>query len=272
MSQSHKLGRIRSTGQQARPGKQLSFPVAAVRRIGLISGVSLVALLSIAWAGKVAAEQVVPARVVIRGCWLTETEDVLNAVEFNGMQSVAGIKASAHSYDFSEHRWLRDLVVAQDSLSTALITVVEASPLLLLRSNGDEYWLCDDGTAVARFTEADNSAVFDAILNLPAVELGFADLDRIHELAEPVLLAAACCNELMPGRIKKIAINEAGEFDLFDKHGLRIRLGEPTLLAEKIGALPKALRICEDDGGSLQYLDARDPHVFYQKWNEPISE
>ena len=272
MGNSPKLGRAKNHAMQARQRKLRSLSLKAVRRTALKIGIVLVSVLCLAWAGKVAAEQVIPMRVVVRGCWLTETTDALNAIEFNGLQSIAGIRTAANKYDYSEQRWLRGINIAQDSLSTALITIREASPLLLLRINGDEYWLCDDGSAVARSEEADISPVFDAILRMPAVEFRFADLQRVRDLTEPVLLAAAYCNELLPGTISKIEISETGEFDLYDRTGFRIRLGEPTLLAEKIGALPKALRICEKDYASLQYLDARDPNIFYQKWNEPINK
>lgn len=272
MGNPNNFRRSNPAARQAYGGKQRADTRNTAKRVALVFGIVLIGVVCLAWAGKVAAEQVVPLRVVIRGCWLTETNDVLNAIEFNGMQSVSGIRAAAHSYDFSGHRWLRGISIAQDSLSTALITVKEANPLLLLKINGDEYWLCDDGSAVARSQSEDSSPVFEAILRLPVVELDFADIQRVLDLTEPVLLAAAYCNELLPGTIRKIKISETGEFDLYDRNNLRIRLGEPTLLAEKIGALPKALRICEEDSTSLQYLDARDPRVFYQKWNEPINE
>ena len=66
-------------------------------------------------------------------------------------------------------------------------------------------------------------------------------------------------------------IDGEGRLNLYDRHGFRIFLGAPQNLPEKIGALPKALRICEENRGQLEYLDASSPHVFYEKWQEPSS-
>jgi len=236
-----------------------------------LSGIGVAVCLCIAWSGKVAAEQLVPQRVVVRGCWLTNAEEILASVGFNGMQSIAEIRRAAREYDTAAARWIRGIHIKQDSLATALITVEERNPLLLLYVNGDQYWLCDDGAAIARNDELDTGEVFAAILKLPVVEMQLTDLRHLPDLASPALLTAALCHEALPGAIRKISVAASGDLDLYDQSGFRIRLGQPTLLAEKIGALPKALRICEQKGGALQYLDARDPQVFYEKWKEPIS-
>jgi cell division septal protein FtsQ len=242
----------------------------AVRRLVLLAGAAVVSIL-LGWTGKVAAEQLVPRRVVVRGCWLTNAQEVLAAIGFNGLQSVAEVRQAAREFDLAAARWIRRICVSQDSLATALVSVDERNPLLLLKINGDEYWLCDDGAAIAREADQDSGQIFDAILKMPMVVMQLTDLRQLPELATPALLTAALCHEVLPGDIRKIAITASGEVDLYDHSGFRIRLGQPTMLEEKIGALPKALRICEQKGAALQYLDARDPQVFYEKWKEPIS-
>lgn len=238
----------------------------------LIAGVVVLAICAIAvWGGKVAAEQIVPRRVVVRGCWLTSSDEILSAVGFNGMQSVAEMRTAAREYAFEKSRWLCGIRISQDSLATALVTVMERVPLLRLKVNDDQYWLCDDGTAVALDSDVDIGPVFDAIRELPVIEMQVTSIQQLSSLTVPALETAALCQEVLAGKISRITVDSTSEIDLYDKSGFRIRLGQPELLAEKIGALPKALRICEQNENSLQYLDARDPQVFYEKWDEPIN-
>jgi len=254
-----------------RPKPRGSGRAAPWHRRLAFSGIGAVVCLCLFWAGKVAAEQLVPQRVVVRGCWLTDAEEVLASVGFNGMQSVAEIRRASRTVDTTGARWIRRIRLQQDSLATALMTVEERNPLLLLKVNGDQYWLCDDGEAIPRDLELDTGEVFEAILKLPVIELETTDLSRLADLTTPALLTAALCHETLPGVIRRISVAASGELDLYDHKGFRIRLGQPTMLEEKIAALPKALRICEQKGSALQYLDARDPQVFYEKWKEPIS-
>jgi cell division septal protein FtsQ len=247
----------------------------STRRVAAIRITVLVlvgaALACLALGGRALAGQMVPRRIVVRGCWLTGVSEVLTAAGFAAGMSMAELRRGAAAVSTDDHRWLRAVDVRQTSLHAAVLEVEERCPLLKVDSHGVAYWLCDDLSIVRCDDHRDVGKVFDDIRHQPLIELPQAEPGRTPSAAADVLLAAACCAAVMPNTIAAIRVDSQGEFNLYDQDGLRIRLGEPVDLAQKIGAVPKALRLCQPDHGKLEYLDARNPAVFYEKWAEPIS-
>lgn len=243
--------------------------VAAIRITVLVIVAATLALLALG--GRALAGQLVPRRIVVRGCWLTEVSEVLAAADFTAGVSMAELRRGAAAVSAGGHRWLRAVSVRQTSPRAALLDVDERCPLLGVESLGGSFWLCDDLSIVRCDEQRDVGEVFDAIRQQPLIELPQAVPGRRPPAAADVLLAAACCAAVMPNVIAAIRVDSQGEFNLYDRDGLRIRLGEPVELARKIGAVPKALRLCQPDQGKLEYIDARNPAVFYEKWAEPIS-
>ena len=151
---------------------------------------------------------------------------------------------------------------------TVVLDPTERLPLLRVVAGGAKYWLCDDGALAKMDVDNDHGGVFDRIRGMPNVEL-LEDPGQ-GPLAEAALLltTAGYCQSLMPGMIAMIRITTDGELNLTDQGGLEIRLGQPNELEKKLSALPKALRICESDRNSLDYLDASNPRIFYENWTE----
>lgn len=243
---------------------------AAAAKVTTVAVIAVV-LGGLALAGRGLAGQVVPQRVVVRGCCLTTVPEVLGAAGFSAGMSQAALRRGAASVSGGGHRWLRAVKVSQALPRTAVISVEERCPLLLVESHGAYYWLCDDNTLVRFDEQRDSGGVFNSIRQHPQVRLPYAEAGQQPPLASAVLMAAACCAAVLPETIKMIEVDGQGELNLYDRDGFRIRLGAPVCLEEKIGALPKALRLCQQDREKLEYLDARNPTVFYEKWAEPIS-
>ncbi|GEM_PF-2205668 len=243
--------------------------VAATRITVLILGAVALGLLVLG--GRALAGQLVAQRIVVRGCWLTEVSEVLAAADFAAGMTMDELRRGAAAVGAGGHRWLRAVSVRQTAPRAAVLEVEERRPLLKVESRAEAFWLCDDLSLVRCDGQLDVGEVFDAIRQQPLVELPRAEPGRKPSAAADVLLAAACCAAAMPNVIAAIRVDSQGEFNLYARDGLRIRLGMPVDLERKIGAVPKALRLCEQDHGKLEYLDARNPAVFYEKWAEPIS-
>jgi hypothetical protein len=206
--------------------------------------------------------QFVPRKVLIRGCSLTAATDVITLLGARPGGSYFSWWQSGRHLDLGAQRWLRGLAVKPLPGRTLLLNVSERRPLLSVESAGARYWLCDDGTLVPMAAKGrDKGAPFNAIQQLPHVQLVGRGLDDAATVVDALLLAAAACNEVLPGQVKRITVNAAGEFSLFDSTGLEIRLGQPQELTAKIAALPKALRAANADRASLNYLDASEPRV-----------
>lgn len=276
MNHSDRLGKLRVGTATRTQGKHtalirrqrrflsLALPMfAVIIMLGLVAGAL--------WAGKALAAQVTPQRIVVRGCWLSSTEDVLTALAYRNDSTIAEMDSKAKHLNKNNHGWLRHIGVKQAYPRTALVEVDERCPLFLVSVGNDTYWLCDDKQLVIASDSASQSARLDHLQSLPIVELRILPADH-SELMEQLLLTAACLTEALPGRVDAIMVNQEGEFSLRMQNSLRVLLGAPEHLSEKIGALPKALRIVEDHYDKLIYLDARNPHVFYEVWQESISK
>lgn len=276
MSHSYRLGKLR-VGTAVRTQQKhkaqymlrrrllnLALPMfAVIIMLGLVAGAL--------WAGKALAAQVTPRRIVVRGCWLSSTEDVLTALAFHNGSTIAEMDSKARYLNKSNHAWLRNIEVKQAYPRTALVEVNERCPLLKVGVGKDNYWLCDDKQLVVADEAASLSTKLNHLQSLPVVELKILPAEHLV-LMDQLLLAVACSTEALPGRVDAIMVNQEGEISLRMQNSLRVLLGTPEHLPEKIGALPKALRIVEDHYDKLVYLDARNPHVFYEVWQESISK
>lgn len=272
MAGSEKLGRITvnrdpsdyvaSRRRQCESGKT---------RRSITTIIAIVLLSALVYGGQVLAAQVRPQRVVIRGCWLTQAEEILGAVGYGTDNSFANLRRNAASLDSNAIRWLRAVAVEQDYPRTAVLTVEERYPVLRVESMDNAYWLCDDGELVRQNPEQDTGDNFTAIAGLPTVRVSHAVEAGFFDNADTVMTVAACCNETMPGMISLIEIDADCVLNLYDRNGFRILLGQPEYLPEKIGALPKALRLNENERDNMRYLDASNVNTFYEKWKEPIS-
>jgi cell division septal protein FtsQ len=275
MSHSHRLGMLRVGTATRGQGKNtpqfrrrrflnLALPMLTVI---IVLGLAAGAL----WAGKALAAQVTPQRIVLRGCWLSSTEDVLTALAYRNDSTIAEMDSKAKHLNKNNRGWLRHIDVKQAYPRTALVEIDERCPLLKVTVGTDTYLLCDDKQLVVTSDPASLSTKLDHLQSLPAVELKMLPEDY-SGLMEQLLLTAACLTEVLPGRVDAIMVDHEGEFSLRMQNNLRVLLGAQEHLPEKIGALPKALRLVEDHYSKLVYLDARNPHVFYEVWQESISK
>jgi hypothetical protein len=101
------------------------------------------------------------------------------------------------------------------------------------------------------------------------VRLDGVALEGASGLAQELLGIAAQCVSVVPGQIRTLALNAAGEITLFDRTGLEIRLGQPADSQVKIAALPKALRTMSADRSKVAFLDGSgkvqgSKFVFYE--------
>jgi len=240
--------------------------------LGLLLAATAVAVIGcLAWGGYALAARVTPERVVVRGCWITDTLEVLDAIGFNGLQDIGELRRGVAGLDFAQQRWLRGIEISQENMYTTTLTVEERHPLLFVQAPDRNYWLCDDVALVVYSERRDVGEQFERVRQLPVVKPRSADLSRVQKLAEELLSVVAGCREVLPGQVGHIIICEDGQLELVLRTGLRIQLGTPENLEEKLGALPTALRICEHDNPDLDCLDARNPHKFYQEGKEPIN-
>jgi len=265
-----KLGRI-VVAESVRRINNRSTENAPVRRRVMVTVTVLVVLAGIVWGSQVLAAQLRPQRVIIRGCWLTQTQEIIDALEFRAGQSYADINRGIAALEPESVRWLRGVEMERRLPDTVVLTVYERQPLLLVEASDRDFWLCDGGELVRVNPEVDSGETFAGIAANPHIRIRAGVDEGYFTMAEPVLTAAACCCEAMPGVIDIIEITDIGELNLYDNTGFQILLGEPVDLPEKIGALPKALRLSQGDKNKLRYLDARDVDTFYEKWKEPIS-
>ena len=264
-----KLGRI-VVGESVSRITRREEPGGGRRRV-VVTVAALLAVMVVVWGSQLLAAQVKPQHVIIRGCWLTTPQQVIDALAFKGGQSYAQINRGIRELGADEVRWLRGVAMERHLPATAVLDIDERQPLLLIETLNRRYWLCDGGELVRVNPVKDTGETFVGIEQHPKVMLGYPVEEGYFELAQPVLVTAACCMDVLPGTIQTVEVTAEGEINLYDRSGFQILLGEPVDLAEKIGALPKALRLSEGDRDKLRYLDARDVDTFYEKWKEPIS-
>ena len=259
---------VRGSSERRRDRRNTGHPPMGGRIAAMI--VALVVLAGVVWCSQVLAAQVRPQRLVIRGCWLTNTDQILAAVDYGINQGFGEIRRNARELDNNAVRWLRRVDVRQAYPRTAVLTVEERYPVLKVTGTDAQYWLCDDGELVKCRPELDKGDNFKAIESNPQVRVMHALAEGRLNAAQDVMLAAACCNEAMPGIIRVIEVDGEGMLNLYDRRDFRIYLGKAESLPEKIGALPKALRVNDAERNKLRYLDASNVDTFYEKWKEPI--
>ncbi|MCH7472378.1 hypothetical protein IIA79_05445 [bacterium] len=243
----------------------------------MLALVPLIAAGAVLWRSGWLPAQLAPRKVIVTGCDLTTPASVLGQLDFAPGDSYltlwrgAGAARRSRAQDpslqsGSSQRWLREVSVSPSWGGVALVQVTERSPVLGVSAGKSAYWLCDDGRLVPVEEETDHGGVFAQLLKLPQVMLpadpGVGKLAAADEL----LLAVEYCRQSLPGAIAEIEVTADGEFVLYDSGRLPIHLGKPQDLQRKISALPKALRVCEKDRDKLEYLDASDPRIFYQRW------
>jgi cell division septal protein FtsQ len=209
-----------------------------------------------------------PRKLIIRGCVMSKPEDVLARVNCTSQPHYIDLLRSVKALDTSDERWLCGAEAKPVLPRAALLTVSERQPVLRAVIGGAKFWLCSDGTLEQMDAKADHGGAYDRIRQLPSIELA-ALPDGDLPNADALLVAAACCEQLIPGLIDRVALNNDGQLDLYDRKGFRVFLGEPTDVEAKIAALPQALRLCTADRDRLKYLDASNPNLFYQVWKEP---
>jgi hypothetical protein len=228
-------------------------------RIGLWA--LAVAGLAVLWFSGWLPQQFIPRKVLIRGCSLTAAADVVALLGNQRGGSYLSWWNAGRKLQAAGQPWLRGLAVKPLPGRTILLNVNERRPLLAVESAGARYWLCDDRTFVPVTPARDKGGPFNAILQQPQVQFAGMRLDDAGGVVDALLLVAAACNEVLPGQIRRITVNGAGELSLYDAGGLEIRLGQPQDLTAKIAALPKALRAASADRAKLNYLDASEPRV-----------
>jgi cell division septal protein FtsQ len=204
----------------------------------------------------------------VRGCELTEANQIAAAMECDGTQAVPGLWVRARRVKQAQNRWLQGISVSSDWGRTAVLKVAERRPLVQLNGGGFRYWLCDDGSAVAK-QRTDNGGVFAEIQRLPVVSLpddpGAGKLPQ----ATDYLQLVAACDKYLPANISRLEFDHDGDLSLFQKSGFEIKLGQSEKMAERIAALPQVLRVCEEHKDRLRYVYATEVNgtlVFYEKW------
>jgi cell division septal protein FtsQ len=215
-----------------------------------------------------------PCRVVVRGCEFTSAERIVAALECDGTQAVPALWARAGSVRKSEDRWLRGIAVSSDWGRTAVVTVRERRPVLLLSAAGMQYWLCDDEQLIARQPE-DRASTFINIAALPHISLPEDPGEGKLQGAREYLELAAACEQYVPGQVARLEINRDGEITACQPSGFQLRLGRADNMLERIAALPQVLRVCEGHKDKLRFVYASEVNgtlVFYEKWNGPAAQ
>jgi len=267
------LGRLVVGGSGA-PGREGRGPRqrrgSALRPVLVWGGLLVAAtVIGMLWASGWLPSVFVPDKLVLRGCDLTKPEEVLLAIKCTGQESLPTIWLRSRKFAPTNSRWLRGVKVDSVSARQVTLDVAESRPILLAKMDGAEYWLCTDGRLLPVDAAADQGQVFSTIRALPRADFASGEVAADSQLAGLVLALAAACQAVMPGVIKLISVGADRTIWLVDREAFRVYLGEPTDLAAKVGALPKALRICAADRDRLRYLDASNPRMLIQKWREP---
>ncbi len=237
---------------------------------GWICVVALAGVAGMLWASGWLPAQLTPRKLIIRGCVLTQPEDVLLKLDGANQASYMQLARNARAVDLSTERWLQGVQASLLPPRTALLTVQERQPVLRAVVGGKKYWLCSDGSLAVMDVKADHGAAYDLIRRLPSIVLPARQNEDHPVDNNSLLIAAACCAQQLPGVIERIEVGADGRLSLYDRGGFQILLGAATELESKIAALPKALRVCAADKPRLKYLDATNARIFYQVWIEPL--
>ena len=251
-------------------GSARGRPVISRWIIGLPVLIVLAVLTGLGIASGWLPSLVVPRKIVVRGNAIITASDLLAAA---GQANHANVYHWWTALDGLEHEQVRWLADAKPRLGgwgrTLVVQVEEQRPLLYVQAADRDYWLCDNWQLVPVAPEQDTHPVFEQIKKLPMVELESNAASLSNSQAEGILTAAACLRQALPGVMRRIRLDAQDELWCYNQDGFAVRLGAMERLPEKISALPKALRICAAERRQLQYLDASDPQIFYQRWQKP---
>jgi hypothetical protein len=234
----------------------------------------LVVAIVVGWQTGWLPAQFVPRKVILRGCDLTGAAQLAPVLP-RGAATYAEWWQAARTAKLDNQRWVTRISMRPLAGHTALLDVTERKPVLRLESAGRGYWLCDDGSLVGVAKE-DKAAEFTARLKqFPSVKLDGISARAALADPEPIMTAAALCAAVLPGEISRLVINSRGEYTLFDRGGLEIRLGQPVDLGVKIGSLPKTLRAASAERAKLEYIDATGQRsgnrlVIYENLRLPV--
>jgi hypothetical protein len=196
---------------------------------------------------------------------MTDSQEVLASLDCGARQTIPQLWLKTRGEVPAALRWVSDIRMQSGWNRRVTLQVTERRPLLLLNAAGTKYWLCDDSTLVPLASDGDKP-VMAAVANVPRVSLPFAAEELSRETLTPLITAAACCTQVLEGQVSSIELDKDSQISLLHQSGLPILLGGPEMIEAKVGALPKVLRTCGPYLGKLRYIDARDPHVFYEKW------
>lgn len=262
MNRNAKLGRLVVSSAHRHPPRAARRMMAWMLALAVCSVLVLAAL---AWYWLALP----PRKLVFRGSSMLAAPDLAATMGIDGSDSAWQIWWACRRFDGAGTRWAKSASCRPLPGRALLVNVNEKKPLLRVLAGGSKLWLCQDGSLLAMDPQADHGGAFSKIRQLPTVRLPAAEAGTELPAAPAILEAAAACYAALPGEIEFIELDAQGQLALYDLTGFPIKLGEPTMLGEKISALPKALRICSANRDKLLYLDASNPAVFYEKWKEP---
>lgn len=265
MKKSYPLGRLVVSQQN----EQLPLKVRRqiMRRL-IFSGVLallLTILVTLVLQGRMLQDQLLVRKVIVRGCELTGSRELLAVLDCGRQTPLAGLWWKARSADLSSLRWVSGVQASIGLDRSCTIRATERHPVTKLIAAGEKYWLCDDETLVPLDPVLDKQ-VLAMTSHIPAVCLTEPVSAGPLKSASYLIAAAAACAHELDNKIVRIDVDHNGEISLTHSCGLPILLGGPDRIEEKIAALPKALRVSDTYRSQLRYIDARDPHVFYEKW------
>ena len=210
----------------------------------------------------------VPRKIIVRGNAIIPAQELIAATAQDRDANYLQWWNALEGLSFEQVRWLESARPSLNWERSLAIDVSEERPLLHATTPDGEYWLCEDYRLVPVSVDADTHPAFEQIRKLPAVEFTVPKVEYTTSQGEGVVVAAACLRQVIPGVVTRIKLDNQGKIWCYTTEGFAIKLGEPTQLEEKVGALPKALRLGSSQRSKLEYLDASDPRIFYQRWLE----
>jgi cell division septal protein FtsQ len=210
-------------------------------------------------------ELLLPRTIIVRGNRLSESREILAMAGLPARLGLRSLLPETRRIPEERSRWVRTLKTRSMFGRRLLLSVDERLPVLPLEVAGQPYWICSDGEIVRRDMALDVDETFVALNKLPLVSMADSGIDAEYEVAEMLLLTAACCRELLNGRIKSIQVEQTGSLNLSTDRGLVVQLGIPPdeeQLRLRMSALAKAIRI-SDDYKDATGIDMRNGKVAY---------
>lgn len=253
--------RVRKPEGESRSAKRWTIGLSVLVLLAIATGIGIAS----GWLPSL----IVPRKIVVKGNAIIPAHELVAAAGQERTASYLSWWRAFNHLDQEQVRWLADARSGVGWGRSLVVEVTEQRPVLRTATPDGDYWLCDDYQLVPVSANADTQPVFENIARLPQVELEAPTQDYLKSQGEDVLITASCLQQVMPGVIKRIKLDRRGMLWCYTAEGFQVKLGEPEHLAEKIGALPKALRLGAEQRSKQEYLDASDPRIFYQRWQEP---